>query len=166
MEFIFELFLEFVLQVVGEALFELGFHSMAEPFRKPPNPWLAAIGYAIFGAILGGVSILLFPHHMVEGEVWRRLNLIVTPIAVGLCMAGLGSWRARRGWEKDLARLVAVRRRHQTQPCTKARRVARQITEYRYLSCGERPEPRWQDSVRERQTASARASRLSWLRSR
>lgn len=97
MELLIELLLEFVIQVVGEALFELGFRSMAEPFRKPPNPWLAAMGYALFGLILGGISLWLFPQHMVTAPVWRWVNLLVTPIAVGLCMSWIGSWRAKHG---------------------------------------------------------------------
>lgn len=97
MEFFVELLLEFIIQVVGEVLFELGLHSMGEPFRKQPNPWLAAIGYAMFGLILGGISLWLLPHHMVAGVVWRRVNLLITPIAVGLCMSSLGSWRSRQG---------------------------------------------------------------------
>ena len=97
MEFIFELLLEFLIQVIGETLFELGLHSVAAPFRKPTNPWLAAIGYAIFGAIFGAISLWPFPSHMVAGIVWRYVNLIVTPIAVGLCMSWLGSWRSKRG---------------------------------------------------------------------
>jgi hypothetical protein len=97
MEFIFELLFEFLIQIVGEVLFELGMHSMAEPFRTRPNPWLAAFGYAIFGVILGGLSLWLFPHHMVLSVTWRYLNLVLTPLAVGLCMSWLGSWRARRG---------------------------------------------------------------------
>lgn len=97
MEFIFELLLEFLIQVVGEAIFELGLHAMAEPLRRPTNPWLAAIGYAIFGAIFGGISIGLFPQHMVAGLTWRWLNLLLTPISVGLCMSWLGWWRSRLG---------------------------------------------------------------------
>lgn len=97
MEFLLELLLEFVIQVVGEALFELGLHSLVEPFRRPPNPWLAAFGYAIIGGIFGGISLWLFPNHMVAGEVWRWVNLIITPLAVGLCMALLGAWRAKKG---------------------------------------------------------------------
>lgn len=97
MAFIAELLLEFLLQVVGEALFELGLHSVAEPFRKAPNPWLAAVGYALIGAAFGGLSVWLLPQRMVGGAVWRWVNLLVTPVAVGLCMAALGAWRAKRG---------------------------------------------------------------------
>jgi len=97
MEFIVELLLEFLIQVVGEALFELGLHSMAEPFRRPPNPWLAALGYAIFGLIVGGLSLWPFPQHMVAAPMWRWVNLLTTPVLVGLCMSWLGAWRSRRG---------------------------------------------------------------------
>ena len=102
-DFIFELLGEFLLQVLGELLIELGFHSLAEPFRRPPNPWLAALGYVLFGLIVGGISVLLVPHNLVP-ETWRVANLILTPFAVGGMMALLGAWRARRGqtlWRID-----------------------------------------------------------------
>ena len=97
MEFLLELLLEFVIQIVGETLFELGLHSMAEPFRKLPNPWFAALGYALFGIIFGGISLWLFPHHMVVSAGWRWVNLLATPILAGMCMSLIGSWRAKRG---------------------------------------------------------------------
>jgi hypothetical protein len=96
-EFLFEILGEFLLQALVEALFELGFHSLAKPFRRPPNPWLAALGYTIFGAAAGAISLLLFPDHLVPITGWRIINLILTPIAVGLLMAAIGAWRARRG---------------------------------------------------------------------
>lgn len=76
---------------------ELGLHSMAEPFKKPPNPWLAAMGYFLFGAIFGGISLLIVSSHLVTNEHWRIVNLVVTPLAVGLGMSAMGMWRARRG---------------------------------------------------------------------
>jgi len=97
LEFLLQALGEFLLQVLGEALLELGFHSLAEPFRRPPNPWMAALGYALFGAILGGLSLLVFPHHLTPAGLARIANLVLTPIAVGLCMVAMGAWRARRG---------------------------------------------------------------------
>lgn len=87
---------EFILQVCGEALLELGLHALAEPFLRPPKPWLAALGYALFGAIFGALSLLVLPVHLV-GQPWRVVNLIGTPIAAGLVMTAMGAWRARRG---------------------------------------------------------------------
>ncbi len=96
LELLFEFVGEFLLQAIGEALVELGLHSVAEPFRRPPNPWLAALGYTIFGAVLGGLSLLAFPTNLVP-EAWRVVNLVATPLAVGGIMAAIGAWRARRG---------------------------------------------------------------------
>ncbi len=97
MEILLELLLEFVIQMIGEVLFELGLHALAEPFRRPPDPWLAALGYALFGGILGGLSLWVFPHHAVASAGWRLVNLLFTPILAGVGMSLIGTWRARRG---------------------------------------------------------------------
>lgn len=96
LEFIFEVLGEFLLQALGEALVEVGLHSLAEPFRRAPNPWMAALGYALFGAMLGALSLLVFPDYLVPPP-WRTANLFLTPFAVGGLMAAMGAWRARRG---------------------------------------------------------------------
>jgi hypothetical protein len=97
MEIIFELLLEFLLQLIVEVAAEFGLHAVTAPFRRESNPFFAALGYAIFGAALGACSLWLFPKHMVHSPVIRIANLIVTPMVVGLCMAWLGSWRSQRG---------------------------------------------------------------------
>lgn len=94
---LFELFGELLLQIAVEMLSEFGLHSLAEPFKREPNPWLAALGYAIFGAALGGLSLMVFPNHFTPAGATRIANLIVTPIIVGLSMSALGAWRSRRG---------------------------------------------------------------------
>ena len=97
LEALLEIFGEILLQALLEALAELGLRSLAAPFRKPPNSWLSAIGYVLFGAATGGASLLLFPSHLVKGQNLRMINLLVTPIAVGLLMCLVGAWRLRRG---------------------------------------------------------------------
>ena len=96
LEALLEFIGEFLLQALVEALLELGLHSLAEPFNKQANPWLAAAGYAIFGAVIGGLSLLLFPENLTPAP-WRIVNLIVTPLAAGTLMATIGRWRAKRG---------------------------------------------------------------------
>lgn len=76
---------------------ELGLHSMAEPFRRKPNVWLAVLGYALLGTLLGAISLWAFPNHLTRDGWPRLLNLVVTPVLAGLAMALLGRWRARRG---------------------------------------------------------------------
>jgi hypothetical protein len=95
-EAIFEIFFEIVVQLFGEVLIEFGLQMLAEPFQRRPNPWVAGIGYVMLGAIVGGVSLLVFRAHLV-GPAWRVVNLIVTPVVAGLCMTAIGAWRARRG---------------------------------------------------------------------
>ena len=103
LEFLFQIIGEIVLQIVFEVLAELGLHSLAEPFRRPPNPWLAALGYSLLGASAGGLSLLAFPSHLVDSHGVQIANLIITPIAVGLVMCAMGAWRARR--EEPLLRI-------------------------------------------------------------
>lgn len=97
LEAILQFFAELLLQLVFEILAEFGLRSLSEPFRKPPNPWVAALGYAIFGATAGGISLYVLPDSLIHGETWRLANLIVTPVMAGLAMAALGAWRSRRG---------------------------------------------------------------------
>lgn len=97
LEFILEILGEFFLQIVVEALAEMGLHAIADPMRRPLNPWLAALGYVLGGMLLGAVSLWFFPVHLIADRQLRYLNLIVTPAAVGLAMVGVGMWRAKRG---------------------------------------------------------------------
>ena len=102
-EILFEFLGELLVQVLGEALFEMGLHSVAEPFRKAPNPWLAAVGYAFFGTVLGGLSLMVFPDYLMTHKSMRVANAALTPIAAGAAMAWMGKWRARRG--QDVLRI-------------------------------------------------------------
>jgi hypothetical protein len=46
---------------------------------------------------LGGVSLLIFPTHMVGSHGLRALALIIVPVWVGSMMVLMGKWRAKRG---------------------------------------------------------------------
>ena len=102
-EILFGFFGELILQLFGEILVEIGLHSVAEPFRKKPNPWLAAIAYALFGAALGGLSLLVFPDYLMHHKGLRVANTALSPIFAGLSMAAIGKWRAKRG--QDVLRI-------------------------------------------------------------
>lgn len=100
MEVIFEALFQFLgellLQVVFEVLAELGFRSVKEVFRKPAHPWLAAIGYAVFGAVAGWLSLLVVPNLLLAGLAARLAGLVATPVVAGALMAALGAWRLQR----------------------------------------------------------------------
>lgn len=93
---------ELVLQVVFEAIAELFGHAVKEPFRRPSpvRPWLAATGYLFFGAAAGGLTFWLVPELFINAQWLRVANLVLTPLAAGLIMKTIGSWRERR--EKEV----------------------------------------------------------------
>lgn len=110
MEILAELFVgllqflgELLLQVLFEALAELGLHGVKETFHRKPNPVLAAIGYALLGAAAGGLSLLAFPHAFIANASGRTLNLVFTPLASGAIMAAIGALRRRK--DQELVRL-------------------------------------------------------------
>lgn len=96
---------ELLLQIIAELIGEVAARSVKEPFRRPEplHPVLAAIGYAIFGACAGGLSLLVVPHLLIDEQWGRVTNLVLTPLAAGLFMAVIGSWRSRKG--QDVIRL-------------------------------------------------------------
>ena len=106
MEALLEIALEFLgellLQVFAEALFELGIHSLKAPFKARPNPYLATIGYVLFGAVAGGLSLLVFPSLFIHSHLGRIGNCVLTPVIAGACMAAIGVWRRGRGQETVL----------------------------------------------------------------
>jgi hypothetical protein len=98
-EFIFSVLGELLLQLVIELLFEFGLRSIREPFRHEPRPWLAALGYAMLGAIAGAISLALKPSLMIDSEFGRLVNLGLTPVLMGCVMAAVGALRRSRDQE-------------------------------------------------------------------
>lgn len=41
--------------------------------------------------------MLVFPAHLTPAGLPRLANLVLTPLAVGLCMSAMGAWRSKRG---------------------------------------------------------------------
>ncbi len=101
MEALFELLFQFVgellLQVIAEILFELGLRSLGAPFSRAPNPYLATLGYVLFGAIAGAMSLWAFPVLFIHSSTGRVINVVVTPLVAGAAMAAIGAWRTAKG---------------------------------------------------------------------
>ena len=98
--FLLELFGELLLQIVGDIIGEIFSHQIAErtKHRKLLGPAAAAMVYFFFGAILGGVSLWLFPQLFIQTG-WRRVVYLVTvPLLSGAMMHGVGIWRRKHDW--------------------------------------------------------------------
>lgn len=96
-EFLFQFIGEFLLQVIGEVLAELGFHSLAERSKRESNFLFSTLGLLICGAVAGGISLLVMPAMLIAEPSLRLLNLMVTPVLLGLLMVMIGRFRQRRG---------------------------------------------------------------------
>ena len=107
MEFIFEILVQFlgeiVLQAVFEILAEVGMHSLADTVKQPRHVVWSTIGFVLWGAIAGGLSLLLLPHSFVTDPALRVVNVVVTPLLAGTIMMLIGRRRSRRG--TDLVQL-------------------------------------------------------------
>ena len=97
MQFLVEILLELVLQVVFEFLAESGLRRTRVLFRRPKSPILAGLGYALLGAAGGGISLVPFPALFLASSTTRVANLVLTPVAAGFVMVAVGAWRRRRG---------------------------------------------------------------------
>jgi predicted PurR-regulated permease PerM len=86
-----ELLLEMLLELVGEFLLELFMAAVLdlvlratakvfETFRFA-NPVLALASYVLLGALSGGLSLLVFPRHLVHPSHLYGINLLVSPTA-------------------------------------------------------------------------------------
>ena len=94
-ELLFEIFGELLLQIAFELLAEFGWRVASAPFRKSAHPLAAGIGYAVFGALAGAVSLWMFPRLFIASPLGQWANLMVTPLLSGAAMAMLGAWRRR-----------------------------------------------------------------------
>lgn len=86
---------EFVIQIVGEFLIELGWNSVAEPFRNRArgHPLLAAVGAALIGALLGALSVQVLPRRVFGVTGVPGASLVLAPLANGVAMEAYGRWR-------------------------------------------------------------------------
>jgi hypothetical protein len=99
LELIFQLFAELLIQLASHATAELIGRGAFEVFRRPHplNAWLAAVGYLVWGAACGLLSLLIWPNAVITAQPWRVVNLFLTPALVG-CLAVLwGRWSSGHG---------------------------------------------------------------------
>jgi hypothetical protein len=98
-EILFEIFGELILQFIFELLAQAGLRLFKKPDRKDVSPALLLMGYALFGAVAGALSLLLFPHYLLRAHTARIAYLFLAPALVGSGIAAIGAWRAKRGQE-------------------------------------------------------------------
>ena len=96
-EIIFYVLAELVLTVIGETLFELGFHSLAEaPSSRVSRRVIVGLLYAIAGIVLGALSLKVIPLLVLGNRAVGVAYFIVAPILAGLALCAV-NWIMNRG---------------------------------------------------------------------
>jgi len=96
-EIVFGFVAELVVEIVGEVLIELGFHSVAERLsNKTRNRFFLGAAYGLFGAVLGFASLYVFPKIAFANPAIPVLYFIVSPVIAGLSLT-LVSFAINRG---------------------------------------------------------------------
>lgn len=107
MELILEVIIQFLgeilLQMLFELMAEMGLRSLSNPFQRPRNNAFSAVGFTLYGAAAGIVSLWIFPSSAFSRDDLRAVNLIVTPCAVGAIMMLIGKVRDKK--DQRLVRL-------------------------------------------------------------
>jgi len=93
-EFLVELVCQVVLEIIWEALRACGVFS-PRGSGKAINAWWAVAGYIALGIVIGLVSLWPLPDHLIQVKRVRILNLVITPIAVGMVTCGLDAVRSK-----------------------------------------------------------------------
>ena len=95
---VLEPLLDAIFQYALVGLADLLLRALGEVFERfeIQNPLLASTGYALFGLVLGGVSLSLFPHHLLHPSKIHGISLIVSPVITGLMMWSTGAMLRRR----------------------------------------------------------------------
>ena len=94
---------EFVLELIAEAILGKTWHvakilpTHAIRPRADANPVAAKAVYVLVGAILGAVSLLVFPERILPTWGPSGMSLLVAPLAGGLLMHRWGRYRERLG---------------------------------------------------------------------
>ena len=101
MEVIFEIIFyvigELLLTVMGETLFELGFHSLAEaPSNRLSRRVIVGLLYAVAGIVLGALSLKVIPLLMSGNPAMSIAYFIVAPVLAGLALCAV-NWIMNRG---------------------------------------------------------------------
>lgn len=98
LEILAELFFEAVFEFVLEFLTLILLRGIAAVFDTSEfkNPLLACIGYVFLGGVVGGISLLFFPHTLVHPSRVPGVSVIISPVLAGLGMSFVGSVHRKR----------------------------------------------------------------------
>jgi hypothetical protein len=89
---LFDILGEVLLQVVLEFLASLLVRAGQKAAATPNQQDRAFNGFlfVVFGAVMGIVSVVVFPHPVVHPSRFHGISLLISPLITGLVMFGIG----------------------------------------------------------------------------
>jgi len=107
MEFLFEilgelllqfaaLLLRFCLQLLADCIVQIGVAGLVDTFERERHPALSTIGFVVWGAFAGAISLWPFPHAFITNYWLRLLNLVLTPLISALVMRFMAKMHEQR----------------------------------------------------------------------
>lgn len=103
---------EFFFEVIAEVVVELVFHLIADPIARLFGPSLDTRSkkysvkvalivktpvYFLFGGLIGYISLLVYPEHLIAHRMAQWTALLIVPICAGYVMGLLGRWLEQHG---------------------------------------------------------------------
>lgn len=97
LELLLDLIVELFGQILIEVLWEFGaaVYKAGRP-RGRRSMGVAVVGYAVTGAAIGALSLLVWPDRLLRPGPVPGLSLIISPVCVGVALHAWG-WVRRRG---------------------------------------------------------------------
>jgi MFS family permease len=101
-EFLFELLIEIVGQIIFEGLTTLGWESLKHSGRRErrSNPVLAAIGHFLMGLCAGVLSLFIIGRRLTPHSPLTGISLVLSPIGTGIAMHWMGEFWRERGRDR------------------------------------------------------------------
>jgi hypothetical protein len=101
-EFLLQLLIEIVGQIIFEALTALGWESLKDSTRREreTRPALAAVGHFLMGVLAGVLSLFIIGRRVTPHSPVSGISLVLSPIGTGIAMHWIGEFWRERGLDR------------------------------------------------------------------
>ena len=87
---------QFLIEVLAQALVQLPFDLAAPNRPSVPARTFRYVAFLLLGGVIGGLSIVLIPRTMLQYGALRIANVIVAPLVAGYVASRVTEFRAKR----------------------------------------------------------------------
>jgi hypothetical protein len=90
------IFLEFIISFAGEWLVDVALLGSGSSDGSQRIA-LRILVFAVLGAIVGAITLWLFPEHFIRNQQLRVASLVLSPVVAGAVFTAVGRRRNRKG---------------------------------------------------------------------